>query len=145
MRGSTVFHTSLCLLESASETAWASMDTYPCLCFRIVSKAVEIIKYWLPGHFGISGLPRWTGREKLAFVCQEFSLPESTHWQKLLHFLSALVSRHRNKKAGLSGIVTNCALLFLRAVLVVCLEIMKLAVCFYLSPISLHFQQSGAD
>lgn len=29
MRGAAVSHTSLCLLESASETAWASMDTYP--------------------------------------------------------------------------------------------------------------------
>lgn len=52
----------------------------------------------MSGNFGGSGLPRRAGREKLVFVCQEFSLPESIHWQKLSDFLSAFSKQTQEQK-----------------------------------------------
>lgn len=56
---------------------------YDCLLFRLVSTAVDIIRYYLPGSLGISGLPRQTEGEKPAFVCQEFSL---LRWKEVKAF-----------------------------------------------------------
>ena len=52
----------------------------------------------MPGNLGVSGLSRWAGGEKPAFVFQEFSLPESTPGQKLSDFPSALVKQTQEQK-----------------------------------------------
>jgi len=137
-----MFSISLCLLE-ALETALPLLDTYDCLLFRLVSKAVEIIRYCLPSNLGISGLPRWAGGEKPAFVCQEFGLPESTHGQKLSDFLSALVKQTREQKGKVEWHCHKLRFAVSGAVLVVYLEIMKLPLCFYLNPVGLHFEQNS--
>ena len=95
LRWEALLFSTLCLLESSSETDSAFLDTYPCLLLGIDSKAVETIGYWLPGDFGSSNLP---SGQKLVFVCQ-FSLPESIHWQELSDLLSAFSKQTQEQKS----------------------------------------------
>lgn len=122
LRWEALLFSTLCLLESSSETDSAFLDTYPasssawtlkqlrqsgidCLVIS-VAPISQVGRSWCLSASSVSLSP-YTGRS--------FQI-----------FYQLLVSRHRNKKARLSGFVTNPALLFLRAVLVICLEIMKL-------------------
>ena len=45
LRWEALLFSTLCLLESSSETDSAFLDTYPCLLLGIDSKAVETIGY----------------------------------------------------------------------------------------------------
>lgn len=100
LRGSAVFHTSLCLLESALEPAPAPWILTPCLLFRMGLKAVETIRRWLPGNAGISGLPRWTGQaERDAGFCVPGVRPPWVHTLAgTFAFSVAFTGRHRNRK-----------------------------------------------
>ena len=95
LRWEALLFSTLCLLESSSETDSAFLDTHPCLLLGIASKAVETIRYWSPGDFGSSDLP---SGQKLVFVCQ-FGLPESIHWQELSDLLSAFSKQTQEQKS----------------------------------------------
>ena len=45
LRWEALLFSTLCFLESPSETASAFLDTYPCLLLGIDSKAVETVRY----------------------------------------------------------------------------------------------------
>lgn len=134
MTGCAVFHASLCLLEPASETASALLGTSPASSLELALK--ELRQSGIDWRFQDLWSPK-VGQ--LAFVCQEFGPPESAHRQEPSDFLSALVSGHRNRKAGFEPHCRKPCFALSEGCLGGSPGNMKLALYVYLNPISLQF------
>lgn len=78
--------------------------------------------------------------EREAGFCQPGAQPP---WAHTLAGAFTFLSRHRNKKGEIGRHRPELCFAISQGCLVVCLEIIKLALCFYWSPISLHFQQNS--